>query len=103
MIRVLVLYPQAKGTRFDHDYYEQKHMPFVREKLEPLGMIRAEVDRGVAGGPGQPAPFFAAAHLIFETPEKFQQAFASAGAELMADIPNYTDVEPQIQISEMVD
>lgn len=103
MIRVLVLYPQTEGARFDHDYYEGKHIPFLREKLGPLGMIRAEVDRGVAGASGPPAPYVAAAHLIFETAEQFQKAFESVAGELMADIPNYTDIEPQIQISEMVD
>ena len=103
MIRVLVLYPQTEGARFDHDYYEGKHMPFLREKLRPLGMVRAEIDRGIAGGSGPPAPFVAAAHLIFETVDQFQKAFESVGNELMVDIPNYTDIEPQIQISEMID
>lgn len=103
MIRVSVFYPQTEGARFDHDYYARKHMPLVREKLEPFGIVRAEVDRGVAGGPGEPAPFVAAGHLIFDSLDQFQQAFASVGAELMADIPNYTDIEPQFQLSEIVD
>ena len=103
MIRVMVLYPQTEGARFDHDYYEGKHMPFLREKLESLGMIRAEVDRGVAGSPDQSAPFVAVAHLIFETPEQFQQALESVGEEIMADIPNYTDIQFQLQVSEMVE
>ena len=103
MIRVSVFYPQTEGARFDHDYYARKHISFVREKLEPFGMVRAEVDRGVAGGPGKPALFVAAGHLIFETLDQFQQAFTSVGDEIMADIPNYTDIEPQVQVSEMVD
>ena len=103
MIRVMVLYPQAEGARFDHDYYEGRHMPFLREKLEPLGMIRAEVDRGLPSGPDQPASFVAVAHLIFETPEQFQKALESVGDEIMADIPNYTDIQFQLQVSEMVE
>ena len=103
MVRVSVLYLQREGARFDHDYYARKHIPFVRETLEPFGMIRAEVDKGIAGGPGESPLFVANAHLIFDSLDQFQEAFASVGDRLMADIPNYTDIEPQIQLSEMVD
>jgi len=103
MIRVSVLYPQTEGAKFDHDYYAQKHIPFQREKLEPHGMVKAEIDKGIAGGAEQPAPFVAVAHLIFESVDQFQQAFAAVGDELIKDIPNYTDIEFKLQISEMVD
>ncbi|MCG6972048.1 MAG: EthD family reductase [Desulfobacterales bacterium] len=103
MIRVSVLYFQKEGARFDHDYYTGKHIPFVRETLGPFGLIRAEVDRGIAGGPGELPLFVAAAHLIFESLDQFQEAFASVGDQLTADVPNYTDIEPQVQLSEMVD
>jgi hypothetical protein len=33
--------------------------------------------------------------------EEFQKAMAAHGPEIIADIPNYTDIEPQIQFSEM--
>jgi uncharacterized protein (TIGR02118 family) len=66
-------------------------------------LVRAEVDKGIAGGPGEPPLFIAAAHLIFESLDQFQEALASVGDQLMADIPNYTDIEPQVQFSEMVD
>ena len=63
MIRVSVLYPQKEGASFDHEYYARKHIPFVRETLEPFGMVRAEVDKGLAGGPGE-SPLFVAAIMI---------------------------------------
>ena len=103
MIRVSVLYPHKEGARFDHEYYIGKHIPFVRKTLEPFGMARAEVDKGIAGGPDEPPLFVAAAHLIFDSTERFQEAFAAVGDQLLADIPNYTDIEPQLQFSEMVD
>lgn len=103
MIRVSVLYPQREGAKFDYDYYAQKHIPFLREKLEPHGMVSAEIDKGIAGGAEQPAPFVAVAHLIFESVDQFQQAFAAVGDELIKDIPNYTDIEFKLQISEMID
>ncbi len=103
MIRVSALYPNKEEARFDFDYFTQKHLPFVHEKLKSFGLVRTEVDKGIAGVSGPPAPYIAATHLIFESIEKFQTAFAAVGEEIMADIPNYTDINPEIQISEMVD
>jgi uncharacterized protein (TIGR02118 family) len=101
MIRVSVMYPHRQGGRFDLDYYVESHMALVRRKLAPHGLVRTEVDKGVNAG-GQPQPFAAAGHLYFETVEAFQSAFKSAAGELMADVPNYTDLQPQVQVSEIV-
>jgi uncharacterized protein (TIGR02118 family) len=52
--------------------------------------------------PGQPAPFIAAVHMYFDSVEAFQGAFAPHTGAIMGDIPNYTDLMPTIQISEVV-
>ena len=60
-------------------------------------------DKGLAGGgPGAPAPFVAACHLYFNAAADFQKGIAAHGTEIMGDIPNYTDISPEIQISEIV-
>ena len=53
MIEILILYPNAPGRRFDHDYYETRHIPMA---LELLGeAVKAVVvTRGVAAGPPWP-------------------------------------------------
>ncbi|WP_394827963.1 EthD family reductase [Pendulispora albinea] len=100
MIRVSVLYPAAEGKTFDHHYYTKKHMPRAGELLAP---VRYEVDKGISGGePGRPAPFVAACHFYFETVEHFAERTTVHGPELRADIANYTNIEPVIQISEIV-
>ena len=38
---------------------------------------------------------------MFDTVEEFKSAFAAEGAGLLADVPNYTNVEPIITISEI--
>lgn len=57
MIRVSVLYPNSEGKRFDHDYYANKHITMVAERVGGA-MVKCEIDKGIAGmPPGQPAPF----------------------------------------------
>lgn len=103
MVRVTVMYEQKEGMRFDENYFLNQHMPFVREKLEPLGMIKAEVDRGISGGGGNPAPYLFLAHMLFESFDVFQSAFGQVREEISSDVPKYTDIKPKIQISEIVD
>jgi uncharacterized protein (TIGR02118 family) len=82
--------------------YASKH-PMVMERLKGSGMLRYEVEKGLAGGgPGAPAPFVAACHLYFNAAADFKKGIAAHGTEIMGDIPNYTDISPQIQISEIV-
>lgn len=103
MVRVSVLYANEPGKKFDADYYQNKHMKLVGERLKGFGLLRYEVDRGLAGGaPNAPAPFVGACHLYFNTAEEFQKGMGAHGQELVGDIPNYTNISPTIQISEIV-
>jgi uncharacterized protein (TIGR02118 family) len=101
MIKVSVLYPNNEGSTFNMAYYCDKHMPMVRQKLgTALKGLAAE--QGLAGAaPGSPPPFLALGHLLFESLEAFQAAFAAHGPALVADIPNFTNTQPTIQISEV--
>jgi hypothetical protein len=38
MISVAVLYPNKAASKFDLDYYVYRHLPLVRDRLEPMGM-----------------------------------------------------------------
>jgi uncharacterized protein (TIGR02118 family) len=40
-------------------------------------------------------------HLLFESLEAFQASFGPHAQAIMADIPNYTNTQPTIQISEV--
>jgi uncharacterized protein (TIGR02118 family) len=103
MIRVSVLYPAKEGAKFDLGYYKDKHMPLVQQRLGPLGLVRLEIDRGMAGGtPNSPAPYPCIGHLYFNSLGEFQKAMGTHGNELMADVPNYTNITPHVQISEIV-
>ena len=101
MIIVSVLYPNAPGCKFDLDYYLQRHVPMVQQRLG-AALKRVAVERGLAGGaPGAPAPFLAMAHLYFDSVEAFQSAFGPHAGAILADVPNYTNTTPVIQIGEV--
>jgi uncharacterized protein (TIGR02118 family) len=103
MIRVSVLYPNQAGKKFDADYYRNSHMRLCNDRFKSFGLLRYEVDKGVAGGaPGAAAPFVGACHFYFNSIAEFQKGMAAHGQELIGDIPNYTDIQPTIQISEIV-
>ena len=101
MIKVSVMYPNGAGAKFDMAYYLGKHMPMVRAKLG-AALKGMAVEEGLAGGqPGAPAAYVALGHLSFDSVEAFQALFATHAAEIMADIPNYTNTQPVIQISQI--
>lgn len=102
MIKVSVMYPNKQGARFDHIYYREKHMPFVR-KLLGSACLFYTVDEGLAGGaPGENAPFVGMCHLHFNSVESFQVAFGPHAGAIMADVQNYTDLSPVTQVSKVV-
>lgn len=102
MIKVSVLYPNGPGARFDHDYYRERHMPLVQNRMGD-NCRRYTIDKGLAGGtPGSAPTYIGAGHLYCDSVEAFQAAFGPHAKEILADIPNYTNVAPVIQISEVV-
>ena len=102
MIKVSVFYPNEPGARFDHAYYAEKHMPMVAAKMGDA-CLRYTVDKGIAGGePGSPPTYVGMCHIFCDSVESFQAGFGPHAGEIMADIPNYTDLSPLIQISDVV-
>lgn len=102
MIKVSVMYRNEPGARFDHDYYRDKHMPLVKALMGDSCEFYT-VDKGLAGGgPGEPATYVAMCHLFCDSLEAFQAGFGPNAKKILADIPNYTDLRPVIQISEVV-
>src|SRR5262249_28508101 len=83
------------------EYYLTRHMPMVQQKLGPA-CKRMAVEEGIAGGaPGTPAIYVAMGHLYFDSTDAFQTAFAPHAQSILADIPNYTNTQPTIQVSEV--
>ncbi len=101
MIKVSVMYPNGEGRTFDMAYYLDKHMPLVQQELG-AALKGIAVDEGLASAvPGSRPFYLAIGHLLFESVEAFQSSFAAHGQTLVADIPNFTNAVPTIQISEV--
>ena len=101
MIKVSVMYPNSSDADFDIEYYCNTHFPMVGELLG-VSLKGGNVDFGLAGGaPGEMAPFIATGHMVFDSIDSFQNAFGPQAEKIMADIPNFTNTQPQIQISEI--
>lgn len=102
MIKVSVMYPNEPGARFDHDYYRDNHMPLVKERMGDACLYYT-VDKGLGGGgPKDPATYVAMCHIFADSVEAFQAAFGPHADEILADIKNYTDLAPVMQVSEVV-
>ena len=93
MIRVTVSYPSGEGSTFDHDYYKNTHVPLACSTWN----VGAEIDKGVNG------PYVAAVHFFFDSMDQMQAAMAGEGTgAIMADVANYTNIAPVMQVSEVV-
>lgn len=102
VIKVSVMYPHKPGARFDHDYYRDRHMPLLQARMGKACLFYT-VDKGLAGGaPGQPPAYVAMCHVYAESVEAFQAGFGPHAKEILADIANYTDLQPVLQFSEVV-
>lgn len=102
MIKVSVFYPNTPGARFDHAYYRDKHMPLVKARMG-AHCAYYTVDKGLSGGaPGEPPTYIAMCHIFSESLEAFQAGFGPHTDEIMGDVPNYTDLTPVMQFSEVV-
>ncbi|MCK9396120.1 MAG: EthD family reductase [Methylobacter sp.] len=104
MIKISILYPNNPSARFDTRYYIDKHMPLSIGLLSAhSGFKGVLVDRGLGGAmPGTDAAYIVMCHFLFDSVEEFMAAFMPHAEVLQGDIPNYTDIEPIIQLSEVL-
>ncbi|MEQ8217638.1 MAG: EthD family reductase [Arenibacter sp.] len=102
MIKVSVLYPNGEGKNFDMDYYCNHHVSLVGELLGD-SVKAATVEKGIGGAiPGSPATYAAMGNLYFASMDSFQNSFGPNAEKIMGDLPNFTNIEPVVQISEVM-
>jgi uncharacterized protein (TIGR02118 family) len=66
-------------------------------------MLKIEIEEGVAGGtPGTDATFSIICGLFFPDLESLENAMSTHAMDLIGDIPNFTGVIPEIQVSKVL-
>ncbi|MHA6494894.1 EthD family reductase [Pseudomonas borbori] len=101
MYCVTVLYPNQPDCRFDFAYYRDRHIPMM---LELLGdnVLRTELRRGLQAVDGSAAAYLCLLNTHIRSPEAFAQVMSEHREWVLSDIPNYTDLQPIIQIDEIL-
>ena len=102
MFKVSVMYPNEENAEFDIEYYKNEHMEIVEKHLKPFGLIKTGVEKGVSGGGDLAAPYICIGNLYFESQDDYDSGISEAGGKLRGDIPNFTNVTPIRQISEIL-
>ena len=60
------------------------------------------IDKGLANGtPHMPLKYVAIGYFYFDDIEAFKNAMGQNSDKLKADVPNYTNIIPELQISEL--
>lgn len=104
MVKISILYPNIKGSKFDFSYYTETHMPLSIKHLSVHpGFKGVSVERGLMGlVAGSEPPYLAMCHFLFTSVEDFVAAFMPHAPLLQGDIVNYTDIEPVVQFNEVL-
>lgn len=95
-----VIYPITADTSFDYDYYLSTHMQLVGQHMGPH-IDSTVVTKGLAGGPDTPPGSYAIATILFKDQNAMNSALAAA-EPVLADIPNFTNTQPQMLIGEVI-
>ena len=101
MIKVAIYYPNAEGNTFDMDYYSNKHMPMAAD-LFGDSLKAMIIDKGLSvGASNEPVTYVAVGYFYFADMATFQNSMSTHSETLKADVTNYTNILPAIQVSEV--
>lgn len=100
MVKLTVMYPYREGCRFDMEYYVNHHIAIHKQDPNVLGII---IEQGLNAFRGGEIPEMACvAHFFYESIGKLNESRTPEKAvKQLADLPNFTDITPFDQISEI--
>jgi uncharacterized protein (TIGR02118 family) len=102
MYKVAILYPAGEGKNFDLNYYEAKHMPMMAGILGK-NLAFYEIDKGLSGRtPADPLPYVTIGYFYIRDLAAYNKAIAENITAILEDIKKYTNIQPTIQISEIL-
>ena len=99
-VSLQVIYPTGEGTTFNFEYYTTKHMEVVGSCMGPH-IDSYVIAKGLAGGPDTPPGYHLIATILCKDQAAMDAMLAAAGPAV-EDIPNFTNVQPQMLIGEVI-
>lgn len=94
MISVHILYPKTDDSTFDMSYYTSTHMPMLADAL-------GDACTGWGASTTKSKEWEAIGWATVTSQEAFDAAMAEHGAKIIGDVPNYTNVAPQMVVGEV--
>ena len=95
MMSVTILYPKSEGSTFDIDYYTSTHMPMFAEALGD-----ACKGWGVSAINGD--KYHCLGWALVESADAFGAAMKENGGPVMADVANFTNIQPEMLMGDVV-
>ncbi|NQU37009.1 MAG: EthD family reductase [Actinobacteria bacterium] len=95
MKSITIQYPRTGDATFDYDYYMASHVPLF---MSFMGSVeQATVCKG-----DDDASFLCLTQVIVKDLAAFGATMQEHGEEILADIPNFTTVAPQISTGDVL-
>jgi uncharacterized protein (TIGR02118 family) len=94
MLAITILYPRTDDSTFDMDYYVGSHMPMFAEAL-------GDACQGWGAASVAAGSYAAMGWAMVSDQAAFDAAMAEHGAKIMGDVPNYTNVRPELLVGEI--
>lgn len=94
MLAVTIMYPRTDDSTFDMDYYVSSHMPMFAESI-------GDACQGWGAVSFPKGKYTAMGWLMVTDRDALNAGLQAHGANIMGDVPNYTNVEPEMLIGEV--
>jgi uncharacterized protein (TIGR02118 family) len=94
MLAITILYPRTDDSTFDMDYYTATHMPMLAEAL-------GDACQGWGAANIADGKYAAMGWAVVSDQEKWDATVKEHGAKIMGDVPNYTNVRPEMLVGEI--
>jgi len=97
-----ILYPAKDNDGFDFNFYLKRHVPLIKDILG-AALHRLEVRKGATAQDGVGPPLYTCVISIWIADwPAYEKALAARASELIAEVPLFTKVMPQIQTDEVI-
>ena len=99
---ITVLYPAKDNDAFGFEFYLKRHVPLIKDSLGK-SLHRIEVRKGASSQDGAGPPNYTCVISIWIADwPAYEKAIAARASELIAEVPLFTKVMPQMQIDEVI-